>query len=136
MPKEDKMKRIVLTAALVLALGIAGHPAYAAEEAPAADSAQETYQVDPTKTNKKAEYPAPSEVLPPVPVPPAGGISDAKAFLAYGQAVDAYVKAAQAYIDGAGNDANDIINKRNEAVKAAQDAVAQYNSFLDQNAKK
>lgn len=131
------MKRIVWTAALVLALGLAGSPAYAAEEAPAAaGGAQEAYQPDPTKTNKKADYPSPSEVLPPVPVPPAGGVSDAKAFLAYGQAVDAYVKAAQAYIDGAGNDANDIINKRNEAVKAAQDAVAQYNAFLDQNAKK
>lgn len=130
------MKSIVLAAALIMALGFAGSPGYAEEGIPAGDSAQEAYQVDPTKTNKRANYPAPADILPPVPVPPAGGISDAKAFLAYGKAVDAYVKAAQAYIDGAGNDANDIINKRNEAVKAAQDAVAQYNSFLDQNAKK
>ena len=46
------------------------------------------------------------------------------------------MKAAQAYIDGATNDANDIIAKRNEAAKSAQDAVNQYNAFLDQNAKK
>lgn len=128
------MKHLLLASALLLSLGAVTVPVSAEETAPAASPA--AYQPDPSLTNQKAKYPSPSEVLPPVPTPPAEGIKDVEGFMAYGKALDAYVKAAQAYIDGATNDANDIIEKRNEAAKFAQDAVNQYNGFLDANAKK
>lgn len=128
------MKQYILAAALLLSLGTMAMPVSAEERAPA--ETQQAYQPDPSLTNKKADYPAPADVLPPVPTPPAEGLKDVQGFMAYGKALDAYVKAAQAYIDGATNDANDIIEKRNEAAKSAQDAVSQYNAFLDQNAKK
>lgn len=131
---EIMMKPVLLAFALFLSLGTITLPVSAEETAPT--STGQAYQPDPTLTNRKADYPAPQEVLPPIPTPPAEGLKDVKGFMAYGKALDAYVKAAQTYIDGAANDANDIIEKRNEAAKAAQDAVNQYNAFLDQNAKK
>lgn len=118
--------------AFLLPFGMAG----AEEAAPQQGENAEAHQIDPALTNRKAEYPSPAEVLPPVPQAPAGGLSDPKAFMEYGKALEAYVAAAQKYIDGATNDANDIVNKRNEAVKAANDAVNAYNQFLDANAKK
>lgn len=102
--------------------GAAGAEAAAEEAAPA---------VDPAATNRKADYPSPAEALPPLPVPPANGVKDPKAFLAYQQAVNEYLAAAQVYIDGATNDANDIILKRNDAVKNANEVVNAYNAVID-----
>lgn len=59
------------------------------------------------------------------------GIQDVAAFQKYAEEVDLYVKACQHYIDGATNDANAIIEARNEAVKKAQEAVDVYNRFFD-----
>lgn len=131
-----KKKIAWLMTAFLLASG-AG--VFAAEEPAAAEAAgaeAAAPAIDPAATNRKADYPSPEEALPALPVPPESGVKDAKAFLAYQQAVNDYIAAAQAYIDGATNDANDIIAKRNDAVKSANEAVNTYNSFIEANAKK
>lgn len=116
----------ILTASLVMAASFQ----IMAEEAP------QTPQVNPTATNISTPYPVVDTVIPPAPVPPEGGVQDFAHFKKYADEVDAYIKAIQKYIDGATNDANDIINKRNEAVQKAQAAVDQYNSFFDKEEKK
>lgn len=88
-------------------------------------------EVDPAATQMTEAYPSPDAIIPPVPVPPEKGIQDAAAFQKYAEKVDWYVKVCQHYIDGATNDANAIIEARNEAVKKAQEAVDVYNRFLD-----
>ena len=101
-----------------------------------AEEAAQAPQVDPTATNISTPYPVVDTAIPPAPVPPEGGVQDFANFKKYADEVDAYIKAIQKYIDGATNDANDIINKRNEAVQKAQAAVDQYNSFFDKEEKK
>ena len=101
-----------------------------------AEEAAQAPQVDPTATNISTPYPVVDTVIPPAPVPPEEGVQDFTNFKKYADEVDAYIKAIQKYIDGATNDANDIINKRNEAVQKAQAAVDQYNSFFDKEEKK
>ncbi len=87
-------------------------------------------EVDPAATQMTEAYPSPDAIIPPVPVPPEKGIQDAAAFQKYAEEVDRYVKVCQHYIDGATNDANAIIEARNEAVKKAQEAVDVYNRFF------
>lgn len=96
-----------------------------------ADEPSTTPEVDPAATQMTEAYPSPDAILPPAPVPPEKGLQDVAAFQKYAEEVDQYVKACQHYIDGATNDANAIINARNEAVKKAQAAVDAYNSFFD-----
>ena len=96
-----------------------------------ADEPSTTPEVDPAATQMMEAYPSPDAILPPAPVPPEKGLQDVAAFQKYAEEVDQYVKACQHYIDGATNDANAIINARNEAVKKAQAAVDAYNSFFD-----
>ena len=100
-----------------------------------AEEAAQEPQVDPAATNISIPYPVVDTMIPPVPVPPEGGVQDFAGFKKYADEVDAYIKAIQKYIDGATNDANDIINKRNEAVQKAQAAIDQYNSFFDKEKK-
>lgn len=87
-------------------------------------------EVDPAATQMTEAYPSPDAIIPPVPVPPEKGIQDAAAFQKYAEEVDRYVKVCQHYIDGATNDANAIIEARNEAVNKAQEAVDVYNRFF------
>lgn len=74
-------------------------------------------EVDPAATQMTEAYPSPDAIIPPVPVPPEKGIQDAAAFQKYAEEVDRYMKVCQHYIDGATDDANAIIEARNEAVK-------------------
>lgn len=96
-----------------------------------AEEEKTSMEVDPAATQMTEAYPSPDAILPPAPVPTEKGIEDVAAFQKYAEEVDQYVKACQHYIDGATNDANAIINARNEAVKKAQAAVDAYNSFFD-----
>lgn len=96
-----------------------------------ADEPSTTPEVDPEATQMTEAYPSPDAILPSAPVPPEKGLQEVAAFQKYAEEVDQYVKACQHYIDGATNDANAIINARNEAVKKAQAAVDAYNSFFD-----
>ena len=123
----------MFTAFPAAAAGNASAPP-ASQTGNSASGAQEQ-QIDPSLTNKKAPYPAASEVLPPRPVKPENP-NDAQAVVKYAQAVSAYTKAAQVYIDGATNDVNDIVAKRNEAVNDANAVVDEYNQFADSYGKK
>ncbi len=98
--------------------------------------AEETAPAEAAKTNLSSPYPVVDGMLPAEPVPPEEGIKDYKNFVKYADQVNAYIKVAQQYIDGATNDANDIINKRNEAVKKAQHVVDVYNACLPKEDKK
>lgn len=111
--------------ALILSFALLGAGCVFAEET------KEAPAVDPAATQMSEAYPSPDAVLPPAPVPPEKGIQDVAAFQKYAEEVDQYVKACQHYIDGTTNDANAIINARNEAVQKAQAAVDRYNSFFD-----
>lgn len=98
--------------------------------------AEEAAPAEAVKTNMTAAYPVVDGMLPAEPVPPEEGIKDYKNFIKYADQVNAYIKVAQQYIDGATNDANEIINKRNEAVKKAQHVVDVYNATLPEQNKK
>lgn len=121
------MKKLCISL-LVAALVMGASPALA-EDAAAPQS-------DPAATNVSTPYPAVDGVLPAEPQPPAGGVKDYENFKKYADAVNEYIRAAQKYIDGATNDANDIINKRNEAVQKAQYVVDVYNASIPKEDKK
>lgn len=125
------MRKQILSALLagVLMAGMSTSclAAEAAGNAPAA--------ADATATNLKDGYPAPEQVAPPRPVPPAS-MNKPKEVAAYIAAVDQYVKAMQKYIDGTTNDLNSIVEKRNKAGADTNKVIEEYNNFFGVGEKK